>query len=96
MNMNHQERNYLETNIMQRRGMVSSKNKSSFPTVGKSTRATVSQNQRRSYKSKGIEKNYISQKMTANGIPKNLEIKYRKDMQQLKFYQTLNNYQNLQ
>lgn len=25
-------------------------------------------------------------------IPKNMEIKYKKDMQQLKFYQTLNNY----
>ena len=72
--------------------MASTNNKSSFPTVNKSTRATVSQNQSRSYKNKGMEKNYLSQKMTANGIPKNLEIKYRKDMQQLKFYQTLNNY----
>ena len=29
-------------------------------------------------------------------IPKNMEIKYKKDMQQLKFYQTLNNYTNQQ
>ena len=27
-----------------------------------------------------------SSKMGQSGIPKNLEIKYRKDMQQLKFY----------
>ena len=36
--------------------------------------------------------NNFNQKLNQNGIPKNQEIKYRKEMQQLKFYQTLNNY----
>ena len=90
---NSQPRGHLDTNVMKRRGMVSSKNKSSFPGMNKSVRAAVSQNQ---YRHGSLNKNYMSQKMTSSGIPKNLEIKYRKDMQQLKFYQTLNNYQNIQ
>ena len=79
---------FMETNIMKRRGKLSSKNKSNFSGMNKDVRV-LSQNQK-SYHYQ--DKNYMSQKMTANGIPKNLEIKYRKDMQQLKFYQTLNNY----
>ena len=39
--------------------------------------------------------NFFSQKLNQNNIPKNQIIKYRKEMQQLKFYQTLNNYPNL-
>ena len=88
---NSQPRSYLDTNVMKRRGMVSSKNKSSFP--GASKGGAFAQNQ---YRHGSTNKNYMSQKMTSSGIPKNLEIKYRKDMQQLKFYQTLNNYQNVQ
>ena len=75
-----------------RRGMVQSKNKSNFSGMYRSGKVATSQ--QRSFHQGGLDRNYMSQKMTSSGIPKNLEIKYRKDMQQLKFYQTLNNYQN--
>jgi len=34
----------------------------------------------------------MNKQETLSQIPKNMEIKYKKDMQQLKFYQTLNNF----
>lgn len=91
---NHQSRNHLDTNVMKRR-VINQKNKSSFPNVPKISRPSVSQNQNRSNYRKNFDRPTASSKTGQSGIPKNLEIKYRKDMQQLKFYQTLNNYQNI-
>lgn len=48
------------------------------------------QSQRRIELSKLSPKNKETAILPA--IPKNMEIKYKKDMQQLKFYRTLNNF----